>query len=59
LSATVKELTPEGPVLRINLDAGFPLSALLTTQACEDLALRTGSAVLALIKAPQIHLIPR
>jgi molybdate transport system ATP-binding protein len=52
-------LTPEGPMRRIELDCGFPLMALLTKQACEDLALEPGVEVLALIKAPQIHLIPR
>lgn len=58
LPAKVKALTPEGPMVRIDLDAGFPLSALLTRNACEELALREGDAVLALVKAPHIHLIP-
>jgi len=43
---------------RIGLDCGFPLSALLTRQACEELALREGDEVVALIKAPNIHLVP-
>ena len=44
---------------RIELDCGFTLSALLTHQACEELALEQNDAVLALIKAPNVHLIPR
>jgi len=59
LSAKVNRLTSEGPVVRIDLDCGFPLAALLTKQACEELALRPGEDVTALIKAPQIHLIER
>jgi len=52
-------LNPEGPLVRIELDCSFPLSALLTRQACEELALQQGDGVLALVKAPNIHLIPR
>jgi molybdate transport system ATP-binding protein len=44
--------------MRIDLDCGFPLMALLTKQACEELALKPNDRVTALIKAPQIHLIP-
>jgi molybdate transport system ATP-binding protein len=59
LPAVVARLTPEGPLVRIELDCGFALQALLTKQACAELALREGDHVLALIKAPQVHLIPR
>ena len=59
LPAVVRTLTREGPMVRIELDCGFPLAALLTKQACEELALAPGEPVLALIKAPQLHLIPR
>ena len=57
LSATVLALTPEGPMMRIELNCGFPLKALLTRQACDELALKAGASVVALIKAPHIHLI--
>lgn len=59
LPARVLALTREGPMVRIDLDCGFPLAALLTKQACEELALSPDERVLALIKAPQLHLIPR
>lgn len=59
LPAVVKSLLREGPMMRIELDCGFPLTALLTKQACEELALRQGARVVALVKAPQIHLVPR
>ena len=35
------------------------VTALLTKQACEEMALKSGDAVIALVKAPHIHLIPR
>jgi len=59
LPGTVCSLAREGPMVRAHLDCGFPLAALLTHQACEEMLLRQGDAVSALIKAPHIHLIPR
>ena len=44
-------------MIRIELDCGFPLKALLTRQACEELALKPGALIAAMIKVPQIHLI--
>jgi molybdate transport system ATP-binding protein len=59
LSASVRGLTVEGPVMRIDLDSGFALAAMLTKQACEELGLKPGDSVTAMIKAPQVHLIQR
>lgn len=59
LAATVRALIPEGPMMKVQLDCGFPLMALLTRTACEELSLREGGRVTALIKAPHVHLIPR
>ena len=59
LAGAVRCLLREGPLVRVDVDCGFPLMALLTKQACHDLDLREGTEVLALIKAPHIHLIPR
>ena len=59
LDGTVLRLLPEGPMVRVELDCGFPLVALLTKPGCADLALQPGSQVRALVKAPHIHVIPR
>jgi molybdate transport system ATP-binding protein len=59
LAATVRSVTREGPFLRVEVSCGFTLTVLLTRQAGEELALETGDRVVALVKAPQIHLIPR
>ncbi len=45
-------------MVRLSLPCGFPLTALVTRQACEELALQEGDRVTALIKAPAIHLVP-
>jgi molybdate transport system ATP-binding protein len=59
LPGIVKSLIREGPIWRIELDCGFTLTALLTRQACEELALKENDHVLALIKATNVHLISR
>lgn len=58
LTATVVRITPSGPHTRVEMDAGFPLVALITKQSVEDLALGPGSSVLASFKATAVHLIP-
>ncbi|MEX0683440.1 MAG: ABC transporter ATP-binding protein [Dehalococcoidia bacterium] len=57
LPATVRRIVPSGPWLRVEMDAGFPLVALITKQSLEDLALAPGSPVLATFKATAVHLI--
>src|SRR6516225_4279522 len=59
LPGIVKSVTHEGPMWRIELDCGFPLTALLTRQACEELALQKDDRVVAMIKAMNVHLISR
>jgi molybdopterin-binding protein len=59
LAAGVVSVQPGSPLGCVELDAGFPLEALLTRPACEDLNLRPGERVTALIKASAVHLIPR
>jgi molybdate transport system ATP-binding protein len=59
LPARVVALRMEGALVRVELDAGFPLFALITRPACVELALREGETIAALIKAPAIHLVPR
>lgn len=59
IDASVVSLTREGPLIRVELDCGFGLTALITRPACDELQLRIGSTVTAMVKAPAIHLIPR
>ena len=57
--ATVVSIELAGPLLRVELDGGFPLKAMLTPAAAADLRLQPQAQVGVLIKAPQIHLLPR
>ncbi|MDR3456301.1 MAG: molybdenum ABC transporter ATP-binding protein [Verrucomicrobiae bacterium] len=59
LLARIVALRAEGALVRVELDAGFPLHAYITRPACAELALREGENITALIKAPAIHLVPR
>jgi molybdate transport system ATP-binding protein len=59
LPARIISIRPEGALFRVELDAGFPLLALITRPACAELGLREGDAIIALIKTPAIHLVPR
>jgi molybdate transport system ATP-binding protein len=56
----VESVEPEGGgLVRLALDAGFPLKALLTRQSCAELNLEPGARAWASVKAPHVHVIPR
>ena len=55
----ITTLQPEGALVRVGLDCGFRLDALITRRACLELSLTLGSQVTALVKASAVHLIPK
>ena len=59
LRGYIRSLDREGPMVRVSLDCGFPLKALVTYQACQSMGLRERDEIVALVKAPAIHLIAR
>jgi len=59
LPGIIASLTPEGPLVRVELDCGFPLVALVTRTSHNELELREGEAITALVKVPCVHLIAR
>lgn len=59
LPGTIRMLGNEGPLVRVELDCGFPLIALLTRQSCEEMKLALGERVTAQVKAQHVHLISR
>ncbi len=60
LPARVTAVAPEGPLVRVSLACGDArLSALVTRASRADLALEDGAEVVAVVKAPSIHLVPR
>jgi molybdate transport system ATP-binding protein len=59
LAGTVRALVDEGPLLRITLDCGVPLVALVTRRGAARLGLAPGVRVTALVKAPAVRLVAR
>ncbi len=59
LPGTVVSMTAAGPLVRVSVNVGFKVDALVSRQALEDLDLDLGSAVVVGIKATAIHLVPR
>ncbi len=57
LEGRVVTVEPLGALVRVGLDAGFPLRALVTRQAFEELGAGPGRELVALVKAPAVHLI--
>jgi molybdate transport system ATP-binding protein len=58
LPGTVTSLAVDGPLVRVDVDCGFPLAAYITRPAREELGLVPGSAVMASVKGPAVHLVP-
>jgi molybdate transport system ATP-binding protein len=56
LAGRVRSVLVEGALARIELDCGFPLVAVVTAQSADELALREGETVAAVIKATAVHL---
>ena len=59
LRGGIVSLTPEGPLVRLVIDCGFALTALITRQSSVELQLREGLPVTALVKATAIRLVSR
>ncbi|HVN80025.1 MAG TPA: ABC transporter ATP-binding protein [Terriglobia bacterium] len=59
LSGRITSVLPEGVLTRVAMDCGVPIMALVTRQSGEDLHLRQGDRVAAVIKATSIHLVSR
>lgn len=57
--ATVMTQATEGPFVRVRLDCGFPLSALVTRDGWQRLALQPGDEAWAIVKATSIRALPR
>jgi molybdate transport system ATP-binding protein len=56
LAGRVTSVTLEGPLARVELDCGFPLVAVITTQSAQDLALQPDDALCAIVKTTAVHM---
>ena len=59
LPGTVRAVSAEGPLVRVTLDCGFRLVALLTRAGAAHVALAPGARVTAMVRASAIRIIPR
>jgi molybdate transport system ATP-binding protein len=57
LPGRIVSVEPLGALVRVGLDVGFPLRALVTRQAFDELGAGPGQELVALVKAPAVHLI--
>jgi molybdate transport system ATP-binding protein len=59
LQGVVTGRSDEGPLVRVRLDCGVPLVALVTRPSAESMGLVPGKRVVALVKAPAVRLVGR
>lgn len=59
LAGTIVGVHPEGATIRVDVDAGFPLAVVLTRQSFDELGLRVGESVTAIVKATSVHVVSR
>jgi molybdate transport system ATP-binding protein len=59
LPGRVSAVVSEGPLVRVTLECGFSLAALVTRQSQEELGLVPGAEITAIVKSPSVHVIPR
>jgi molybdate transport system ATP-binding protein len=57
LAGQIVRLAPSGPHVRVTIDCGFPLVALVTQRSVEELGFVPGSPVTAHFKATAPHLL--
>jgi molybdate transport system ATP-binding protein len=57
LAGRVVDIVPQGVMVQVKIDCGFPLTATITRGAVEDLRLAPGTSVIAAIKAGSVHLV--
>jgi len=59
LTGLVRAVNPDGALVRVKLDCGFPLTAAVTRLAADELSLREGAEVIAMLNPTALHLLPR
>ena len=58
MDGTIAKMVPYGPFVRVTIDCGPILVALITRRSCTDLGLAVGKRVVAGVKATAIHVLP-
>jgi len=58
LYGRIQKIVPHGPFVRVSVDCGFILTALITRRSCSELGFTVGTDVVAGVKATAIHVLP-
>jgi tungstate transport system ATP-binding protein len=58
LTGTITKMVPFGPFIRITIDFGSPMTALITRRSSDELRFVVGMTVIAGVKASAIHVLP-
>jgi tungstate transport system ATP-binding protein len=56
-SGRITKIVPSGPFVRVSVDCGIVLVALITRRSCTELGLTVGTPVIAGVKATAIHVL--
>jgi tungstate transport system ATP-binding protein len=59
LQGRITRITPNGPLVRVFVDCGLPIVALITRGSANEMKLLVGQSVTVTFKATAVHLIPR
>jgi len=59
LKGIIVKIFPFGSQLKVTLDCGFPLAAVITKRSWEELGIKIGQEVVFTFKASSVHLISR
>ncbi|MEA3440810.1 MAG: ABC transporter ATP-binding protein [Chloroflexota bacterium] len=59
IAGHIKRMVPHGPLVKVVIECGFPVVALITRSSANEMELEEGSPILASFKASAVHLIPR
>ena len=59
LTGKIETIYPQGALMRVVVNCGFPLMVLITRTSAREMRLEQGSQVAASFKASAVHLIPR
>jgi molybdopterin-binding protein len=59
INGHITRMVPSGPLVRVFIDCGLPVVALITRGSANEMRLKEGILVTASFKATAVHLIPR
>ncbi len=59
LPGAVTRLIPQGPLVRVGVDCGFPLVSLITRSSAEEMGIAVGQPITVSFKASAVHMIAR